>query len=117
MSTSRTPTSSTASGAAEITPMKDGNLYFFDLDKPLKDKKKVIFAATYMRGDAGSWIYPYLEKYLGMDHDNDDDDYANEHADAVDIIKDYNNFKKCLKQLFRIANKDSIAKAKIQTIT
>ncbi|KAL5434898.1 hypothetical protein PMIN07_012295, partial [Paraphaeosphaeria minitans] len=89
------------------------DLYFFDLNKPFKDKKKVIFTAIYMRGDVGLWIYLYLKKYLGIDHDNNNNNYANKHANTVNIIKDYNNFKKCLKQLFRIANKDSIAKAKI----
>ncbi|KAF9731773.1 hypothetical protein PMIN01_09702 [Paraphaeosphaeria minitans] len=66
-----------------------------------------------MRGDAGLWIYPYLKKYLGMDHNNNNNNYVNKHANTVNIIKDYNNFKKYLKQLFRIANKDSIVKAKI----
>ncbi|KAF9741220.1 hypothetical protein PMIN01_00759 [Paraphaeosphaeria minitans] len=66
-----------------------------------------------MRGDVGLWIYSYLKKYLGMDHDNDDNNYVNDNTNIVNIIKDYNNFKKYLKQLFRIANKDSITKAKI----
>lgn len=46
-----------------------------------------------------------MVKYLNMNHNNMDEEYLNTHADAVDIIKDYLNFKKCLKQLFSIANK------------
>ena len=46
-----------------------------------------------------------MVKYLDMDHDREDEEYIDNYANAVDIIKDYLNFKKCLKQLFSIANK------------
>ena len=44
-------------------------------------------------------------KYLNIDYNCEDKEYINNYADAVNIIKDYLNFKKCLKQLFSIANK------------
>ena len=138
--TTRTPTSSTASDNNAVTPMGNSkskahkpdlyhgdrkhtdiwllqlDLYFFELDEQPEDKRKVIFAATYMRGDAGEWIQPYVTKYLEMDHDNEDEEYVDNHADAVDIIEDYANFKKHLKQMFGIANKVPIAARNIQTI-
>ena len=43
-----------------------------------------------------------------MDYDREDKEYINNYADVVNIIKDYLNFKKCLKQLFSIANKVSL---------
>ncbi|KAK7178698.1 reverse transcriptase domain protein [Paraphaeosphaeria sporulosa] len=105
----RTPTSSTSLDGAL-------DLYFFDNNEDLDDKKKVIFAATYMRGDAGDWIQPYVTKYLGIDHNNYKEEYLNLHADAIDIVKDYPNFKKSLQQMFGIANKVPIAERAIQTI-
>jgi len=51
-----------------------------------------------------------------MDHDREDEEYMDNHADAVNIIEDYLNFKKCLKQLFSIANKVLLAERAIQTI-
>ena len=38
-----------------------------------------------------------MVKYLNMDHDREDEEYMNNYADAVNIIKDYLNFKKYLK--------------------
>ncbi|KAK7178461.1 hypothetical protein PSPO01_15491 [Paraphaeosphaeria sporulosa] len=81
----RTPTSSTSADGATITPISNSksklDLYFFDNNKDLNNKKKVIFAATYMRG---------------MNHNNYNEEYLNLHADAINIIKDYPNFKKSL---------------------
>ena len=51
-----------------------------------------------------------------MDYNNNNKDYVNSYSNVINIIKDYKNFKKCLKQLFRIANKVPIAKRAIQTI-
>ena len=44
-----------------------------------------------------------------MDHDREDKKYINNYTNAVNIIKDYLNFKKYFKQLFSIANKVSLA--------
>ncbi|KAF9741381.1 hypothetical protein PMIN01_00920 [Paraphaeosphaeria minitans] len=50
-----------------------------------------------MRGDIGLQIYSYFKKYLGIDYNNNNNNYINKHANIVNIIKDYNNFKKCFK--------------------
>lgn len=92
------------------------DLYFFETEKYTEDKKKTVFAATYMRGDAAKWIKPYLTKYLGMDHDNEDEDYLENHADAVDIFEDYDNFKALVRQMFGIANQVDIAEREIQCL-
>ena len=44
-------------------------------------------------------------KYLNIDHDREDKEYIDNYTNAVNIIKNYLNFKKCPKQLFSITNK------------
>ncbi|KAK7178304.1 hypothetical protein PSPO01_15645 [Paraphaeosphaeria sporulosa] len=34
------------------------------------DEDKVLFMASYMRGDIGEWIQPYVIKYLDINNNN-----------------------------------------------
>ena len=74
----------------------------------MEDKDKVIFAATYMRGEPADWIQPYIEQYLASE--NAEGDQINK------LVEDYSIFCTQLKQLFRSANKESYAKEAIQRL-
>ncbi|OAG01101.1 uncharacterized protein CC84DRAFT_1101367, partial [Paraphaeosphaeria sporulosa] len=52
------------------------DLYFYEENKDKDDKDKVLFAASYMRGDVGEWIRPYITKYLDIDDDNVNPNYV-----------------------------------------
>ncbi|KAL5371636.1 hypothetical protein DPSP01_014121 [Paraphaeosphaeria sporulosa] len=95
-----TPTSSMDTGNATVTPMEHKgtkaykpdlyygvrnhtniwllqlDLYFYEENKDKDDKDKVLFAASYIRGDVGEWIRPYITKYLDIDDDNVDPNYV-----------------------------------------
>lgn len=74
----------------------------------MKDKDKVIFAATYMRGKPADWIQLYIERYLASE---------NAEGDQVDeLIEDYSAFRTQLKQLFGSANEESYAEEAIQRL-
>ena len=45
--------------------------YFSLINKSIKDKEKVIFAASHMRGRALNWISTDITRYI--DNDNPDD--------------------------------------------
>ncbi|KAK7188812.1 hypothetical protein PSPO01_04921 [Paraphaeosphaeria sporulosa] len=40
------------------------------------NKDKVLFAASYIRGDIGEWIQLYVIKYLDINNDNVDPVYV-----------------------------------------
>ena len=90
------------------------DLYFhaLDMNRPdgeeTEDKEKVIFAATYMRGQAAEWIQPHLGPYLAGE---------NAEGDVTDqIIESYDRFKKELRLLFGIANKVPLAERALQNL-
>ena len=84
------------------------DLYFHCIDKDMEDKDKVIFAATYMRGEPADWIQPYIERYLASE---------NAEGDQIDeLIEDYSIFRTQLKQLFGSANEESYAEEAIQRL-
>ncbi|KAK7186808.1 hypothetical protein PSPO01_07342 [Paraphaeosphaeria sporulosa] len=39
------------------------------------NKDKVLFIASYIRGDIGEWIQPYITKYLDINNNNVDPVY------------------------------------------
>ncbi|KAL5371604.1 hypothetical protein DPSP01_014145 [Paraphaeosphaeria sporulosa] len=52
------------------------DLYFYEEDMEKDNEDKVLFAASYMRGDTGEWIQPYVTKYLDINDDNVDPIYV-----------------------------------------
>ena len=81
--------------------------YFSLINKSIKDKEKVIFAAFHMRGRALNWISTDIIRYINND---DPDDNIKEQ------IKDFGKFKKRIRIIFGLANKKASAESIIQTL-
>ena len=81
--------------------------YFTLVNKNIKDKEKVIFAAFYMRGRALNWISTDMTRYI----DNDDPD-----NNIKEWIEDFGKFKKRIRMIFGPANKKALAESIIQTL-
>jgi hypothetical protein len=79
---------------------------FFLFEDAVEDHKKATLVASYMRGDAQTWVTPYLIKFLG-----DEDD------PAIDrMFKEYLEFKDKLRQSFGTAKEPLIAERAIQRL-
>src|SRR6187551_1040658 len=81
------------------------DLYFKFMAESIPEDSKVCFVATFMRGEAQTWIKPYITKYL-------DDD--NEEEDVMTFVENYGTFKERLKQIFGISNEAAVSARKIQ---
>ena len=73
----------------------------------MKDKEKVIFAVSYMRGRALNWINTDIIKYI--DNDNPD-------SNIKEQMEDFGKFKKRIRMIFGPANKKALAESIIQTL-
>ena len=74
--------------------------YFSLINESIKDKEKVIFAASYIRGRALNWISTDITRYID---DNDPDNNIKE------WIEDFGKFKKRIRMIFGPANKKVLA--------
>ena len=74
--------------------------YFSLVNKGIKDKEKVIFTVSHIRGKALNQINTDIIKYI--DDDNPDDDIKEQ-------IKDFGKFKKRIKIIFSPANEKASA--------
>ena len=81
--------------------------YFSLINKSIKDKEKVIFAVSYIRGRALNWINTDIIRYI--DDDNPDDNIKEQ-------IEDFGKFKKRIRMIFGPANKKALAEIIIQTL-
>ena len=70
----------------------------------MKDKEKVIFAASHMRGRALNWISTDIIRYI--DNDNPDDNIK-------EWIEDFGKFKKRIRIIFGPANEKASAESVI----
>src|SRR3982751_3713007 len=50
-------------------------LYVTLSSKLANDKEKVLFAISYLRGDAEKWVQPYVSRYLDGKQGDDDEAY------------------------------------------
>jgi hypothetical protein len=79
---------------------------FFMFEDSVEDIKKATLIASYLRGDAQTWVTPYLIKFMG---DNSDD--------VTDrMFKDLNEFKEHMRQSFATAKEPLIAERTIQRL-
>jgi hypothetical protein len=78
------------------------DLYF--IFTPMEERKKTIFASTYLRGRAQHWMKPMLQRFL------------NEQEDTDGIIMSFVKFKKEIRRIFGISNEDKVAIRLIQHI-
>ena len=76
--------------------------YFSLVNKGIKDKEKVIFAASYMRGKALNWISTDITRYI--DDDNLD-------KDIKEWIEDFRKFKKRIRIIFGPINEKASAES------
>ena len=81
--------------------------YFSLINKSIKDKEKVIFAASYIRGRALNWISTDITRYI--DDDNPDNNIKEQ-------IEDFGKFKKRVRMIFGPANEKSSAESIIQIL-
>ena len=81
--------------------------YFSLVNKSIKDKEKVIFAVSYMRGRALNWISTDMTRYI----DDDDPD-----SNIKEWIEDFGKFKKRVRMIFGLANEKASAESIIQTL-
>lgn len=85
------------------------DLFFKFGAKNIDDKDKVSFISTYLRGQAARWIKPYLTQYL---------DESNQDGDDVDqLMEDYDEFKKRIRQVFGTSNEAAVAARMIQGLS
>ena len=68
----------------------------------MKDKEKVIFAVSHMRGRALNWISTDMTRYI----DNDDPD-----NNIKEWIENFGKFKKRIRIIFGPANKKALAES------
>jgi hypothetical protein len=78
------------------------DLYF--IFTPIEERKKTIFASTYLRGRAQHWMKPMLQKFL------------NDQEDTDGIMMSFVKFKKEVRRIFGISNEDKVAVRLIQHI-
>ena len=76
--------------------------YFSLINESIKDKEKVIFAASYMRGRALNWISTDIIRYI--DDDNPDNNIKK-------WIEDFGKFKKRVRIIFGPANEKASAES------
>ena len=81
--------------------------YFSLINENIKDKKKVIFAVSYIRGRALNQISTDMTRYI------DDDNLNN---NIKEWIKDFRKFKKRVKIIFSPINEKASAESIIQTL-
>jgi hypothetical protein len=72
----------------------------------VKDIKKVTLIASYLRGDAQTWVTPYPIKFIG----DNSDDVTNR------MFRDLNEFKEHMRQSFATAKEPLIAERTIQRL-
>ena len=76
--------------------------YFSLINESIKDKEKVIFAASHMRGRALNWISTDMTRYID---DNNPDNNIKE------WIEDFGRFKKRIRIIFGPANEKASAES------
>ena len=73
----------------------------------IADDDKVVFATTYMRGDAEKWVTPILERYM---------DPGIRDASNTRLVENWEQFKVRLRQIFSPVKEAVIAEQKIQNL-
>ena len=73
----------------------------------INDEDKVVWATTFLRGDAEKWANPILRRYM----DNNVDD-----QDNVDLVNDWDAFKAKMKEVFSPFKESVVAEQKIQRL-
>ena len=81
--------------------------YFSLINESIKDKEKVIFAVSYIRGRALNWISTDIIRYIDDDNPNNN---------IKEQIEDFGKFKKRVRIIFGPANKKALAKSIIQIL-
>ena len=81
--------------------------YFSLVNESIKDKEKVIFAASHIRGRALNWINTDIIRYIDNDNLNNN---------IKEWIEDFRKFKKRVRIIFGPANEKASAESIIQTL-
>ena len=78
----------------------------FKLSREIHEQEQVLYATTFMRGQAQKWMKPYLKTYL--------DGSAN--AEVQTWMTDFDNFKEKIETVFGAANENKVAIRIIQQL-